>query len=179
MRRRISVIAGAVALGASMFSIGSLTAGSGSEVQSKPQAQVAAETLDTGGSSVDSCALITEAEAADSLGAAVTTVPNPSQCTHIAADGTGRALSVSVPEFFGLPDGFESGVEQVAHAFEGSYQAVSAGDEAYAITSPLISEGLARTGDTYVIVVLTSAQGTAAERAGQLDSLLQLAISRL
>lgn len=179
MRRRLSVIAGAVALGASMFSIGSLTAGGGSQVQSKPQTQVAAETLDATGDSVDACTLITEAEAADSLGTAVTTVPNPSQCTYIATDGSARALSVSVPDYFGPPDGFESGVEQVAHAFEGSYQPVSAGDEGYAIVSPLVSEGLARSSDTYVVVVLTNAQGTDSEQAGRLDSLLQLAISRL
>jgi hypothetical protein len=131
------------------------------------------------GSSVDSCTLVTEAEAKAALGAAVSKVPDPSQCTYVAMDGTSRALSVTVPDYAASRKDFAPGVDQAAHALEGTVQPIPAGDEAYALVAPTVSEGLARVGDTYVVVVLTKAKGSAAEQADQLNGLLQTAFGRL
>jgi hypothetical protein len=131
------------------------------------------------GSSVDSCTLVTEAEAKASLGADVSKVPDPSQCTYVAMDGTSRALSVTVPDYAASRKDFAPGVDQAAHALEGTVQPIPAGDEAYALVSPTVSEGLARVGDRYVVVVLTKARGSAAAQADQLNGLLETAFSRL
>lgn len=131
------------------------------------------------GSSVDSCTLVTEAEAKAALGADVSKVPDPSQCTYVAMDGTSRALSVTVPDYAASRKDFAPGVDQAAHALEGTVQPIPAGDEAYAMVASTVSEGLARKGDTYVVVVLTKAKGSAAEQADQLNGLLETAFSRL
>jgi hypothetical protein len=131
------------------------------------------------GDAVDSCTLITEAEARTALGADVSKVPDPSQCTYVAMDGTSRALSVTVPDYAASRKDFAPGVDQAARALEGTVQPIPAGDEAYAMVSPTVSEGLGRDGDTYVVVVLTKARGSAADQANQLNGLLQTVFGRL
>lgn len=186
MNRSHTRITAAAAFGAATFVAGVFAAGNLSTSEAGPDrppddpALVAAGAAEPGtGSSVDSCTLITEAEASGALGAEVAVVPNPTQCTYVAMDGSARALSITVPDYSANKQQFAAGVEQAAHALEGSFQEVGAGDEGYAIISPMVSEGLARVGDTYVVVVLTKAQGTAAEQASKLDGLLQTAFGRL
>lgn len=185
MRHPHTLITAAVALGtgafaAGVFATGGLAAGQGDATTGTDPAMAAAELAQTAtGSSVDSCTLITQTEAAAALGAEVSAVPNPSQCTYVAMDGTARAVSITVPDYAGNKREFASGVEQAAHALEGTFQEIPAGDEGYAIVSPMVSEGFARVGDTYVVVVLTHAQGTADAQAAQLDGLLQTAFGRL
>ena len=185
MRRPHTLITAAVALGAVAFAAGVLTTGglaaepgdvpAGGDTALASAALAEAAT----GTSVDSCTLVTEAEAAAALGAEVSAVPNPSQCTYVAMDGTARALSITVPDYAGNKREFAPGVEQAAHALEGTVQEIPAGDEGFAIVSPMVSEGLARVGDTYVVVVLTNARGTAGVQADLLDGLLQSAFGRL
>lgn len=179
---RPSILLGA-AVAAGAFVAGGVIAGGlpGSAAAPRNPALVnAANTTATDtGSSVDSCTLLTEAEAKQALGTEVAKVSNPAQCTYVATDGTSRALSVTVPDYTGSRRDFAPGVEQAAHAFEGSYQQVAVADEAYVIVSSTISEGLARSGDTYVVVVLTSPQGTTAAQVDQLTGLLQTALGRM
>lgn len=182
MSRPHKLIIGAATLAVVTFSLGSLTASTGQAVvPAQDPALAAAETTEQTitASSVDTCTLITEAEAADTLGSEVSAVPNPSQCTYVAMDGTARALSIALPDFTGNRNDFEAGVAQATSAFEGTHAAIPAGDEAYAIVSEMVSEGLARDGDTYVVVVMTQARGTVQEQADVLNGLLETAFSRL
>jgi hypothetical protein len=185
MRRPHTLITAAVVLGAGAFTAGMLTTGGIAADQGAPPAGADPALVAAGlaeaaaGTSVDSCTLLTEAEAAAALGAEVSAVPNPSQCTYVAMDGTARAVSITVPDYAGNKREFAPGAEQAANALEGTFQEITAGDEGYAIVSPMVSEGLARVGDTYVVVVLTNARGTAGAQAAQLDGLLQTAFSRL
>jgi len=186
MSRSLSILAAATAVAAIAYGAGTLAdggpgarAGSTSEAGTPRLAAAPGTNEQTTATSVDSCTLVTEAEAAAVLGGHVTVVPNPGQCTYVAADGSARAVSVSAPDYSGQRNAFETGVAQAAGALEGSYQPVSAGDEGYAIVAPMISEGLAREGDTYVVVVLTSPSGTEAEQINQLNDLLQTSLGRL
>jgi hypothetical protein len=181
------MFATAVVVGA--FAAGGLTAQSfvaGSDGAKASDTKLTGASASTGtsapaaaGSSVDSCTLVTEAEAKAALGADVSKVPDPSQCTYVAMDGTSRALSVTVPDYAASRKDFKPGVDQAAHALEGTVQPISAGDEGYAMVAPTVSEGLARRADTYVVVVLTKAQGSASEQATVLRGLLQTVFSRL
>jgi hypothetical protein len=181
-----NLIGAAVAIGALAFAGGMLASG-GAASETGARADGAADPSPVAaglaqaaeGTSVNSCTLLTKAEATSALGTDVSAVENPSQCTYVAMDGSARAVSVSVPDYSGNRREFAPGVEQAAHALEGTFQAISAGDEGYAIVSPMVSEGLARVGDRYVVIVLTKAEGTASAQADKLNGLLQSAFGRL
>lgn len=131
------------------------------------------------GSSVDSCTLISQAEAAAALGAEVTSMPNPSQCTYVAADGSARGLAVAVPDFAANRSQLKAGAEQTANALEGTVRSISAGDEAYAVVSTVASQGIGTSGGRFVVIVLTNPTGTADQQAAQLNGLLEKAFARL
>lgn len=181
LRSHPRYLAGAlVAVGA--FAFGGITAGNlpiGAAASSPPQSVGGDVAAAVSGASVDSCALVTAAEAAQVLGAEVSKMDNPTQCTYVAMDGSSRAVSVTVPDFAGSRRDFGAGVEQAVLAFDGTLHELSVADESYAIVSPMVSEGLGRRGDTYVVVVLTKANGSTANQVSQLAGLLQTAFARL
>lgn len=129
--------------------------------------------------SVDPCTLITEAEAAAALGVAVTAAPESTQCTYIAADSTARGVAVALPGVSANRTQLQAGAQQTATALGGSSRSIAAGDEAYAIISPMVSQGLGTASGKLVVVVLTNPQGTADEQASLLNGLLDQAFARL
>lgn len=130
-------------------------------------------------SAVDTCTLLTEAEAAAALGSDVTVVPNPAQCTYVALDSTARGLAVAVPEIAANRRDLKAGVEQTASALAGTQREITAGDEAYAVLSATVSQAIGTVDGKFVVVVLTNPQGTPDQQATQLNGLLEKALSRL
>lgn len=179
MKRNYTVPATVAAvLGVIGFTVGSLSANDGGRATEDSGLVPAAEQTTTG-DPADPCTLVTKAEAADALGTEVTAVPDPNQCTYVAMDASARALAVSAPDMASGEGEFQAGVDQAAQALNGTYREVSAGEEAYSIHSSVVAEGLARTGDGFVVVVLTNATGTADAQSQLLDGLLQAALGRL
>lgn len=160
------------------FAAGSLSGGA--TPRAEPEAAIEpASQQGTTDSNVQTCSLLTEDEASATLGVEVSQVADPNQCTYVALDDTARTLAVSLPAMPATRKEFEAGVNHAAQALEGDYQQISAGDEAYAITASMLAEGLARVGDRFVVVVLTSPTGSQSEQVQSVEGLLQTAVGRL
>lgn len=130
-------------------------------------------------SSVDPCTLITEAEAAAALGSQVTQLPSPGQCTYVATDTSARGLAVAMPDFSANRTQLKAGAEQTASALDGTSRSISSGDEAYAVLSPIVSQGLGIKSGIFLVVALTNPSGTPDQQATRLDNLLGTAFGRL
>lgn len=126
---------------------------------------------------VTACSLLTDAEAEAALGTTVSRLEDPGQCTFVATDGSGRSLGVAIPTGIST-EHFVAGMEQLANVVAGELRAVAAGDEAYIVFSSYFSEGMARTGDAYVAVVLTGARADIEQQATTITDLMNVALSR-
>ena len=172
-----AVLAGAVAGLVVLGARGLIT--EAQDAPAEPTTDATEETATGGGSAVPACDLVTSAEAEAALGTEVTRVDDPAQCTYVAKDASGRSASIARPPAAFPLDEFAAGMDQVAAALNGQQRAVAAGDEAYVVLADVMSQGVARIGDQFVVVVLTNPSGTADDQAALLTDLATTALSRL
>ncbi len=130
----------------------------------------------------DPCSVITDVEAAEALGTTVSSMNDGAlQCTHVAGDLSGRAVSVAVTDDIPDEDGMvEATVSQLATALDGSSAPIDLGQEAWVLTSTTMAQLVVRAdaGST-VVVVVTLPRGSDAEVTALLSDLGQIALSRV
>lgn len=175
------VVAAAFAGGGLTSAIFSTSGASGAENRDVPAASsgLVQEAPVAAPAATDSCALLTEAEAAAVLGGPVTQMPTAGQCSYVTTDASARGVAVALPGLAANRTQLKAGADQTAAALEGSVRSIAAGDESYAVLSPIVSQGLGYDDGTFVIVALTNPTGTADQQASQINGLLQTAFGRL
>lgn len=178
------VVAAAFAGGGLTSAIFSTTGATGAENRDVPAAAAGnlaqeAPAAAAPAATSDSCALLTEAEAAAVLGAPVTQMPTSGQCSYVTTDGSARGVAVALPALAANRSQIKAGAEQAAAALEGSARPIAAGDEAYAVISEVVSQGLGSDDGRFVVVAMTNPTGTADQQASQINGLLQTAFGRL
>jgi hypothetical protein len=175
------VVAAAFAGGGLTSAIFSTAGASGAETRDVPAAAggLVQEAPAAAAAATDSCALLSEAQASAALGSPVTQMPSPGQCTYVATDGSARGVAVALPGLAANRNQLKAGADQTAAALEGSVRSIAAGDESYAVLSPMVSQGLGYDDGSFVIVALTNPTGTADQQASQINGLLQTAFGRL
>lgn len=130
--------------------------------------------------SVDSCALLTEAEAAEALGGPVSKVANPGQCTYVASDLSGRSIAVATPDGLPGPEYLEPAMRQLATALKGEVRSVAGvGDEAFVVVADDMSELMGVKGTRYAAVVLTLSKASADAQVATLTAAAGRAFGRL
>lgn len=129
------------------------------------------------------CQLVTEAEAEAALGATTTEIADPTQCTYVADDMTGRAVSVASTPALPAEDGaFESGMRQLGDVLGAVPRQVDLGAdvEAWVVTSELIAQISALTSDNEtVVIVMTAPAGTESALTDALVGMASTALQRL
>lgn len=138
------VLAGCVAGGVMVAAVSGFAQGSATPTAT-PSATPSA--TPTGLPPLDACMLITQAEAADALGAPVTAVPGAAQCTYVANDNSGRAAAVAAPATLLPRDAFASGAQQVATALGAELRTLTGvGDQSFVILGTTLAEGIGAEG---------------------------------
>lgn len=131
------------------------------------------------GPALPACNLVTMDEAVATLGAEATVVDDPGQCTYVASDLTGRAVSVATVPPSLTADSLGTSMEQMAGALNAELRTAAVGDEAYLVLSESLTQIAARSGDDIIIIVLTTSSDTIDEQAATLSALATTALSRV
>jgi hypothetical protein len=174
---QIAAVVGCVALAAALAAVLS-RGGSSADAPAKPVHAVAA--ADAGTASVDPCTLITAGEAADTLGSTPTKRSSDTSCTYTVVGSGFRSLSVVLGPQGTDPASFHDGMSSYAQAANASLFTVSGvGDEAYATFSDTVDQLVARSGSTYVTLVLINFTGAQSDILTTLQTLGQTALSRV
>ncbi|HVM03698.1 MAG TPA: hypothetical protein VM242_00865 [Acidimicrobiales bacterium] len=139
-----------------------------------------AQESSTGDAPPDACTLVTKAEAEAVLGSSVVVNENPALCSFtVATRGEFRSLSVGpAPEPL-TAENFATAMGDYAGSGNATLRTADAGDEAMATLGELVSQLVARRGETFVTVVLVNGSGSADERISQMAGLADRALARM